>query len=848
MQFRVGHWQVVAQENKIFNEQSNKTVEPKVMDLLVYLCQHPGKVLSADDLLDKVWSGRVVTGSSIYQTIAQLRKALEDKASAPRYIETVPKKGYKLIAEVAVITPIDTPNSLQGFDNTPRRRRSDKQPQTGAESQSAAKKPFIERRQVLKGDGTARGQQQPSQINEPLPKKPAQSDEATHALDDKGSTGRHVDTDAAQNVSCATSSTRTANGSKMSRTSIESDLSSSAVTHNFLKDDQPTQLEVKASVWLTARQKWLTVSVFCLLLLLVITLFPKSSKTTTIAVLPFNNNTQQPGNHHIADATARGLSHLLNKVKGIQLVAHTSSSAIAKQGLAATHIAESLGADYLIEGQIDELPNQLFRIEIALINGVQGTQYWSGSSKVSWQNIEQQQEYFFQQILAVLKQQNNSVDDLNMQAAQAYEQGNVYRGAHEPNSNDKAIEQYLLAISLNKRHTQAYIRLSEVYFEKYYHEHNNSQWLLKAKGYLYHALSLAPDSAEALNGLSQLQFYGQDYQQARQTARQILAKDNNNLLANLNVSKTYLAELNIHQAQAALAKVLTTHENANEVRALQAILRLYSGDVATAMAALNRLFEQPMDPYYVDVAIAAATATGQSRSALRWIEQRLEKAPYQAQLKVYHVVNLVNVGQYIQAQKLLSELKGLPLERTFSAFEAVYLAQNKASQLLPLLKEYVATHDNVFSNSAFSAQFGLSAVYAGQYKTANHYLRQVLSDHDGKQALDQILLSDAFYRGAFAFALEQDNRPVEAASVRQKGLKDIAYHHRRGVKLPNLDIYKARLHSFRDQNMALRSIGQAIKAGYSQKDFLQHDTVLSPLHDHQQFIALMAQAKLNQER
>lgn len=809
MQFRVGHWHVVAQENKIYNEQDNKTVEPKVMDLLVYLCQHPGTVLSADDLLDKVWSGRVVTGSSIYQTIAQLRKALDDKASAPKYIETVPKKGYKLIANVNVITPPPPHNTLEGIENTPRRRRTDRANLGNTANEINGNKP------------------------EPagLPKR-RKSDRAAE----------HVNT--AGNISGAE---RAESNPVLGKQKNEIASSAQSAAHK-----NTAQSHIKAEVshkitWPLTRQIGVFILLCCLVIALAYHVFSLQNKPMTIAVLPFNNNTQQPGNHHLAEATARGLSHLLNKINGIQLVAHTSSSAIARQGLGATHIAESLGADYLIEGQIDELPNQLYRIEIALINGAQGIQYWSGSSKVSWQNIEQQQEYFFQQILAVLKQQNHSVDDLNMQAAQAFQQGNIYREAHQADSNDLAIEQYLLAISLNKRHTQAYIRLSEVYFEKYYHEHNNSQWLLKAKGYLYHALSLAPDSAEALNGLSQLQFYGEDYAQARQTALQILATDSDNLLATLSLSKTYLAELNINQAQAALMPAIKAHPKSARVQALQAIIKLYSGDVKSAIASLNPLFEKAIDPYYLDVAIAAATATGQSRSALRWIEQRLDKAPYQVDLKVYHVINLVNVGQYIQAEKRLSELQGLPLERTFSAFEAVYLAQNKAEQLLPLLKQYAATHDKVFAQTQFNAQFGLAAMYAGQYKTANHYLRQVLSAQEPVSSFDQILLSYAFYCGAFAYGLEQDNRPVEAASVRQKGLRNIAYHYSRGVKLTNLDIYKARLHSFRDKNMALRSISKAVKAGYSQKDFLQHDAVLSPLHQHPSFVSLMAKAQQNQQ-
>ncbi|KAA6186973.1 tetratricopeptide repeat protein [Thiohalocapsa marina] len=73
-------------------------IEPRYMDLLVYLAQASGRVVSAEEILERVWAGQVVGEHSVYQAIARLRKALGDDSSQPRYIETVPKRGYRLIA------------------------------------------------------------------------------------------------------------------------------------------------------------------------------------------------------------------------------------------------------------------------------------------------------------------------------------------------------------------------------------------------------------------------------------------------------------------------------------------------------------------------------------------------------------------------------------------------------------------------------------------------------------------------------------------------------------------------------------------------------------------------------
>jgi TolB-like protein/DNA-binding winged helix-turn-helix (wHTH) protein/Tfp pilus assembly protein PilF len=84
------------------------------MKLLLRLAQRPGEVVSVDELLDSVWAGVVVSPESVYQYVAQLRKALGDVAEQPRYVATVPRKGYRLIATVApeaeqVAAPIPDP-------------------------------------------------------------------------------------------------------------------------------------------------------------------------------------------------------------------------------------------------------------------------------------------------------------------------------------------------------------------------------------------------------------------------------------------------------------------------------------------------------------------------------------------------------------------------------------------------------------------------------------------------------------------------------------------------------------------------------------------------------------------
>ena len=75
-------------------------LEPKAVDLLCYLLDRPGEIVSQEELLEAVWPGRVVEPTAITRNMAQIRRALGDSAKSPAYIETIPKRGYRTIAEV----------------------------------------------------------------------------------------------------------------------------------------------------------------------------------------------------------------------------------------------------------------------------------------------------------------------------------------------------------------------------------------------------------------------------------------------------------------------------------------------------------------------------------------------------------------------------------------------------------------------------------------------------------------------------------------------------------------------------------------------------------------------------
>ncbi|MCH8959059.1 MAG: winged helix-turn-helix domain-containing protein [Proteobacteria bacterium] len=73
---------------------------PRAMDLLRVLADHAGEVVGPDELMDAVWADIQVAPETLYQAIGAIRRALGDDSHRPKYLETIPKRGYRLVASV----------------------------------------------------------------------------------------------------------------------------------------------------------------------------------------------------------------------------------------------------------------------------------------------------------------------------------------------------------------------------------------------------------------------------------------------------------------------------------------------------------------------------------------------------------------------------------------------------------------------------------------------------------------------------------------------------------------------------------------------------------------------------
>jgi DNA-binding winged helix-turn-helix (wHTH) protein/TolB-like protein/tetratricopeptide (TPR) repeat protein len=98
--FRLGDWLVQPSLNRVSRAEVTAALQPRFMDLLVYLSEHAGRVFSKEEILDAVWAKEFVSEGTLTHAVAVIRQTLGDDVHKPEYIETIPTRGYRVIAPV----------------------------------------------------------------------------------------------------------------------------------------------------------------------------------------------------------------------------------------------------------------------------------------------------------------------------------------------------------------------------------------------------------------------------------------------------------------------------------------------------------------------------------------------------------------------------------------------------------------------------------------------------------------------------------------------------------------------------------------------------------------------------
>ncbi|MBQ4833540.1 winged helix-turn-helix domain-containing protein [Pseudoalteromonas sp. MMG010] len=100
-QLTIGEYTFDSLQQSLIKEDNLYTLEPKCMQVLSYLIEQQPRIVSLEELHNNVWENQIVTDTAVRRVISKLRVALNDNDTKnPKYIKSVMKRGYQLIAEV----------------------------------------------------------------------------------------------------------------------------------------------------------------------------------------------------------------------------------------------------------------------------------------------------------------------------------------------------------------------------------------------------------------------------------------------------------------------------------------------------------------------------------------------------------------------------------------------------------------------------------------------------------------------------------------------------------------------------------------------------------------------------
>ena len=108
--FQLENWEVHPQQNLLVGPAGEVHLTPRCMDVLVLLAERAGEVIERDVFSERIWHPVIVSDATLTRHVSMLRKLLGDESGHPRFIETIPKRGYRLVATVRPLAAASDPH------------------------------------------------------------------------------------------------------------------------------------------------------------------------------------------------------------------------------------------------------------------------------------------------------------------------------------------------------------------------------------------------------------------------------------------------------------------------------------------------------------------------------------------------------------------------------------------------------------------------------------------------------------------------------------------------------------------------------------------------------------------
>lgn len=481
---RVGDWTLDPSLNQVSGASGTVVLTPLAARVLEYMAEHPGEVLSADDLIENLWQRKMVGDSPVYRVIADLRQALQDDSKRPKYIQTVRKRGYRLVAPV---------ERLDGSGAPPPTERTAKTVDTSLFGELKRRNVFRVAiaylavawlvLQVL--DVVLDAVSAPAWVIQvfllaivvgfPLTLVFAWVYELTPD-------GIRLDTGAGS----LQSHTRQT-GSKLNRVIIAVLFMAVAfllVDKFLLQSDEQDAVTTAAA-------------------------------DNSIAVLPFAVMSGGSEDDYFAESISEVLIHQLAQIPGLDVIARTSSFAYKGKNIDVRLIGEELGVAAVLEGSVQRSGGQV-RVSAQLIDTKTGLHLWSQKFDRPDEDIFAIQDDIAAHVSQLLSdslktdQPHDGRTGIGTEKLEAYDE--YLRGLEQLRigsfeSLPRAIEHFERAIALDDGYNEARLKLVETYNEQnYIFQIDYAELAVRNQTIPRDVLARDPNSARAMNYLARADF------------------------------------------------------------------------------------------------------------------------------------------------------------------------------------------------------------------------------------------------------------------------------------------------------------------------------------------------------
>jgi len=113
VRFRFGNHELDGELRELTRDGERIPLQPQVFDLLLFLVEQRDRLVSKDDLIEKVWSNRPISDSALNSRINAARSAIGDDGKTQRSIRTIPRKGFRFVADCAEVSPAGQPAPVE---------------------------------------------------------------------------------------------------------------------------------------------------------------------------------------------------------------------------------------------------------------------------------------------------------------------------------------------------------------------------------------------------------------------------------------------------------------------------------------------------------------------------------------------------------------------------------------------------------------------------------------------------------------------------------------------------------------------------------------------------------------